>query len=282
MAKMFAHELTRHASNNPDSIIVCDEIEKSHPEIINIFLSVLDNGELVNENGKRVSFVNTYIFVTSNIGAEILQEFNLVGATDSAEENAETLDKLKRLFQSHATHMKDNGFKAEHFGRFDDLIIFNPLKGDSIRKIVYLNLESIVKQNFKVNNTFVHTEGDDRLMEFLAVDLRPKSTSDGGARELKRNLAKHVKKPLAYAVQQRKLYRRELERHGFEPLETDFLLRVEGELLRENLQIATSKASIVVEHVERVYLDGSEIGYNVIDQDIIMNPLDYYHTPTDE
>ena len=124
--------MTERVRRKPYSVIVLDEIEKAHPDVYNILLQVLDDGQLTDSLGRKVDFKNTLIIMTSNIGVRQLKDFGQgVGfATkarkDSAEENAKGVirDALRKTFA------------PEFLNRIDDVVIFNSLEKDDIFKII--------------------------------------------------------------------------------------------------------------------------------------------------
>jgi len=120
---------------DPFSLVLLDEIEKAHPDILNLFLQVLDEGRLTDSLGRTVSFLNAIIIGTSNAGAEFIRQTILEGK-DLAILKKEFLDKLQR----------ENIFRSEFLNRFDEIIIFKPLNREHLLKIAHLMLNSLNKR----------------------------------------------------------------------------------------------------------------------------------------
>jgi len=121
--------------NDPFSLVLLDEIEKAHQNILNLFLQVLDEGRLTDSSGRTVSFLNTIIVGTSNAGAEFIREAVLAGKGQAALKT-ELLDKIQR----------DNIFRPEFLNRFDEISVFCPLSKDHLKKIAELMLNSLNKR----------------------------------------------------------------------------------------------------------------------------------------
>jgi ATP-dependent Clp protease ATP-binding subunit ClpC len=179
--------LTEKVRRKPYSVVLLDEIEKAHPDVYNVLLQVLDDGQLTDGLGRKVDFKNTLIIMTSNIGARQLKDFGQgVGFTTKAkEESAEEVSKgvisnaLKRTFS------------PEFLNRIDDVVIFNSLGKDEIFKIIDITLEGLHKRlegmNFKLELT-------DKAKTFVAEKgFDPQF----GARPLHRAIQKYIEDPLA-------------------------------------------------------------------------------------
>ena len=135
-------QLTEKVRRKPYSVILFDEIEKAHPDIYNILLQVLDDGQLTDGLGRKVDFKNTLIIMTSNIGARQLKDFgDGVGFATSArtanvdENNKAVIEKaLKRTFS------------PEFLNRVDDIVIFNSLGREHIFKIIDILMKGVMKR----------------------------------------------------------------------------------------------------------------------------------------
>jgi ATP-dependent Clp protease ATP-binding subunit ClpC len=135
-------QLTEKVKNNPFSVILFDEIEKAHKDVFNILLQILDEGHLTDSFGRKVDFANTLIIMTSNVGAKKVSEFGggLGFITKSSEGQKEFVKKSmiqKALKQQ---------FNPEFLNRIDDIILFNPLEEDSLKRIIKLELDKLVKR----------------------------------------------------------------------------------------------------------------------------------------
>lgn len=133
--------LTETVRHRPYSVLLFDEIEKAHPEVFNILLQVLDNGHLTDSKGRVVNFKNTVIILTSNIGSEHIDKMQAIGFNANASDKANYVDAKERVMGS----LKDF-FRPEFLNRLDEIIIFDILSPEVIRKIVGLQIEIIKKR----------------------------------------------------------------------------------------------------------------------------------------
>ncbi len=182
-------ELVRH---RPYSVILFDEIEKAHPEVFNILLQVLDNGRLTDTKGRTVNFKNTVIILTSNIGAQYIDRMEKIGfrsAEGTEEEKRNYANAKDKVLES----LKDY-FRPEFLNRLDDIIVFDILSPESIRKIVDIQV-SLVKERLKAKEiTLSLTE--DALTLLGKEGYNPQY----GARPLKRLIQNKILNPLAHLI----------------------------------------------------------------------------------
>ncbi len=180
-------QLTEKIRRKPYSVILLDEIEKAHPDIYNILLQVLDDGQLTDGLGRKVDFKNTLIIMTSNIGVRQLKDFGQgVGfATKTRQDNSEEYSKgiiqnaLKRTFS------------PEFLNRIDDVVVFNSLGREQIHQIIDISLGDLMKRLANMNYQLVLTQ---EAKEFVAEKgFDPQF----GARPLNRAIQKYVEDPLA-------------------------------------------------------------------------------------
>ena len=178
-------QLTERIRRKPYSIVLFDEIEKAHEDIQNILLQVLDDGQLTDSNGRKVDFKNTVIIMTSNIGTRKLKDFGSgVGFnTDSRQKNSGKYQKniIQGALKKH--------FSPEFLNRLDDVIVFNSLEKDDIKKIVGIELKNMLGRIEDINVTFT-----EKFVEYLAEDGWDEQN---GARPLKRSIQKHVEDPIS-------------------------------------------------------------------------------------
>lgn len=183
-------QLTEKVRRKPYSVVLLDEIEKAHPDIFNILLQVLDEGQLTDGLGRKVDFKNTVIIMTSNIGARQLKDFgDGVGFTTSArvanyEENSRgVIEKaLKRTFS------------PEFLNRIDDVIIFNSLGEEDIDKIINLIMKDVLK---RLESLGFDLELTEPVRKFLA---QKGYDPQFGARPLHRAIQKYLEDPLAEEI----------------------------------------------------------------------------------
>ncbi|MFZ3020342.1 MAG: AAA family ATPase [Minisyncoccia bacterium] len=130
-------ELVRH---RPYAVILFDEIEKAHPEVFNLLLQVLDNGRLTDAKGRVVNFKNTLIILTSNIGAQFIDKMETIGFSDSSKKSGYEDAKEKVL-----ASLKDY-FRPEFLNRLDDIVLFDVLSKEAIKKIVDIQVSEVKKR----------------------------------------------------------------------------------------------------------------------------------------
>jgi ATP-dependent Clp protease ATP-binding subunit ClpC len=183
-------QLTERVRRKPYSVILLDEIEKAHPDIYNILLQVLDDGQLTDGLGRKVDFKNTLIIMTSNIGVRQLKDFgDGVGfATASRVQNQDETNKaiiekaLKRTFS------------PEFLNRIDDVVIFNSLEKHHIFQIIDILMKGVMK---RLNNLGFSLE----LTEDAKIFLADKGYDQQfGARPLHRAIQKYLEDPLAEEI----------------------------------------------------------------------------------
>ena len=178
-------EIVRH---RPYSVVLFDEIEKAHPEVLNILLQVLDNGRLTDSKGRVVNFRNTVIIMTSNIGAQYIERMQKIGfSVDAANRDSENYDDAKNRVQA---SLKDY-FRPEFLNRVDDIIIFDILSEDAIKKIVNIQVEQVVK---RLAEKEINLNISPQVFEYLAKEgYNPQY----GARPLKRLIQNKILTPVA-------------------------------------------------------------------------------------
>lgn len=165
-------QLTEAVRRNPYSIVLFDEVEKAHPDVLNLLLQILDDGRITDSNGRIVDFKNTIIIMTSNIGSELI----LDGNTDLV------LPELKKYF------------RPEFINRVDDIIVFNPLNKDSISKILD-KIVSDIELRLKDNNIHIKlTEKAKNQMIEEGFD------QNYGARPLKRLVSRIIETELSKLI----------------------------------------------------------------------------------
>ena len=173
-----AGQLTERVRRNPYSLILLDEIEKAHPDVLHMFLQILDDGRLTDAKGRTVSFKDTLIIMTSNAGTGAIEASVGFGAT------------VDGTSQSVLGQLKDF-FKPEFLNRFDGIIEFKPLSKENLLSIVSLMLDEV---NYLLEDQEIHIEADQDVKEKL-VDLGydPKM----GARPLRRVIQEQIEDAIA-------------------------------------------------------------------------------------
>jgi ATP-dependent Clp protease ATP-binding subunit ClpC len=183
-------QLTEKVRRKPYSVILLDEIEKAHPDIYNILLQVLDDGQLTDGLGRKIDFKNTTIIMTSNIGARQLKDFgDGVGFTTASrianaeENNKAVIEKaLKRTFS------------PEFLNRIDDVVIFNQLTQENIFSIIDILMKGVTK---RLDNLGLQLELDEEAKKFISEKGYDQQF---GARPLHRAIQKYLEDPLAEEI----------------------------------------------------------------------------------
>ena len=179
--------LTETVRHRPYSVLLFDEIEKAHPEVFNILLQMLDNGRLTDAKGRTVNFKNTVIIMTSNIGAEHIDNMTRMGfsAVNDDEGSQYELAKEKVLEK-----LKES-FRPEFLNRLDEIIIFNILSPDAVGEIVRLQVD-IVRERLLAKDINLNVSAD--VLTYLGKEgYNPQY----GARPLKRLIQNKILTPVA-------------------------------------------------------------------------------------
>ena len=180
-------QLTERVRRKPYSVILLDEIEKAHPDVYNILLQVLDDGQLTDGLGRKVDFKNTLIIMTSNIGVRQLKDFGQgVGFNTAArQEAAETHSK------SVIQNALKRTFSPEFLNRIDDVVIFNSLDQEEIFKIINITLKDLFKRLEAMDFSLELSEEAKKFVAEKGFDPQ------FGARPLQRAIQKYLEDPLA-------------------------------------------------------------------------------------
>lgn len=183
-------QLTEKVRRRPYSIVLLDEIEKAHPDVFNMLLQVLDDGQLTDSLGRKIDFKNTVIIMTSNIGARQLKDFGQgVGFTTKAKK--ENIEEHNRSVIESALR---KAFAPEFLNRIDDVIIFNSLEKEDMKKIIEIELQGLYK---RINDLGYNLKITEQAKEFI---LEKGFDPNYGARPLKRAIQKYIEDPLAEAM----------------------------------------------------------------------------------
>ncbi|GJM59790.1 ATP-dependent chaperone ClpB [Persicobacter diffluens] len=180
-------QLTEAVRRKPYSVVLLDEIEKAHPDVFNILLQVLDDGRLTDNKGRIANFKNTIIIMTTNMGAQVIQE-NFASINDD-----NYFDVIEKT-QEQVLNLLKQMVRPEFLNRIDETIMFHPLSKKDIRKIVNIQFEEI-KRRLRENNIEIEASVEvlDRLGE-LGYD------PSFGARPLKRVMQKELLNPLSKEI----------------------------------------------------------------------------------
>lgn len=210
-------QLTEKVRKRPYSVILLDEIEKAHPDVFNILLQVLDDGQVTDSLGRKVSFKNTIIIMTSNIGARQLKDFGQgVGFSTAAKRNSSD-QYAKGVIQ---TALK-KAFAPEFLNRIDDIMVFNALSQEDIHQIIDIELEGLFVRTKELGFTVAIS---DAAKDFIA---KKGYDPDYGARPLSRAIQKTIEDPLAEEIIQSKLEEGDLIKIGLNKEKTEIKIDIE-------------------------------------------------------
>jgi ATP-dependent Clp protease ATP-binding subunit ClpC len=183
-------QLTERIRRRPYSVLLLDEVEKAHPDVFNMLLQIMEEGRLTDSFGRHVDFRNVVMIMTSNIGSELIKEggpkfgFQPKGKGTTEER---TYDNIK------STVMKEleRYVRPEFIGRLDDVIVFRPLSKDNLEHIVEFELKKVTK---RLTDHGLKIELTREAKDFL---IDKGTSTDFGARPLRRAIEQHVEDPLS-------------------------------------------------------------------------------------
>jgi ATP-dependent Clp protease ATP-binding subunit ClpB len=181
-------QLTEKIRRRAYSVILLDEVEKAHPEVFNILLQILEDGRLTDAKGRVASFKNSILIMTSNIGSDIIARESKLGFVGD-EENSQKENLKEKVMAS----LREN-FRPEFLNRIDEIIIFNYLGKQEIKKIVDLELSKILS---RLKNKKIEISVSESAKEFLAEKGFDQNL---GARPLKRVIQREVLDPLSSKI----------------------------------------------------------------------------------
>ena len=188
-------QLSEKVRRNPYSVVLFDEIEKAHPDVFNVLLQVLDDGHITDSKGRKVSFKNTVLIMTSNAGAQrIVDPKNLGFATEKSE--TKDYEKMK----SNVMEEVKRSFKPEFINRIDDIIVFHQLNNENMKEIVNLLASNLYKRC--EDQLGIHLTITVALKEHL---VKKYADNKMGARPLKRAIQSVVEDALAEEILQKKV-----------------------------------------------------------------------------
>ncbi len=183
-------QLTERVRRKPYSVILLDEIEKAHPDVFNLLLQALDDGQITDSLGRKVDFKNTIIIMTSNLGSRQLKDFGTgVGFGTTARDKGKE-DLEKGVIQS----ALKKAFAPEFLNRIDDVVLFNSLKREDIHLIIDIELQGLFERVRELGYTI---NLSDKAKDFIADEGFDEAF---GARPLARALQKLIEDPLAERI----------------------------------------------------------------------------------
>ena len=187
-------QLTEKIRRKPYSVILFDEIEKAHPDVMNMLLQILDDGRLTDAQGRTVNFKNTVIIMTSNVGARAITDKNVLGFSNSSKDKKEGQEKEYENIKKDVMAELKKQFRPEFINRIDDIIVFHKLTNEDIGKIIEIMLKQV--------KTRLSEQEYDVEIDKSVKDLVAKKGIDAnyGARPLKRAIQGIVEDKIAEAI----------------------------------------------------------------------------------
>ena len=186
-------QLTEKIRRKPYSVILFDEIEKAHPDVMNMLLQILDDGRLTDATGRTVNFKNTVIIMTSNVGARMITDKNVLGfsqGTNSKEGQEKEYETIKKDVMAELKKQ----FRPEFINRIDDIIVFHKLTDEDISQIIDIMLKQVKK---RLQEQEYDVEIDNSVKELVA---KKGIDTNYGARPLKRAIQGIVEDKIAEAI----------------------------------------------------------------------------------
>ena len=185
-------QLTEKIRRKPYSVILFDEIEKAHPDVMNMLLQILDDGRLTDAQGRTVNFKNTVIIMTSNIGARLITDKTTLGfsAKDKKDESQKEYETIKKDVMGELKKQ----FRPEFINRIDEIIVFHKLNEEDIKQIIDIMLNQVTKRMAEKSYKF---EIDNSVKELIA---KKGVDTDYGARPLKRAIQNILEDKIAEEI----------------------------------------------------------------------------------
>ena len=185
-------QLTEKIRRKPYAVILFDEIEKAHPDVMNMLLQILEDGRLTDSQGRTVNFKNTVIIMTSNLGARMITDKKALGFSNREEQ--EDMQKQYENTKKEVLEVVKKELRPEFINRIDEIIVFHKLNDEEIGKIIDIMLEEVIKR-LKDQKLEVEFDNDvKKLVESKGID------KNFGARPLRRTIQNLVEDKLAEEI----------------------------------------------------------------------------------
>ena len=185
-------QLTEKIRRKPYSVILFDEIEKAHPDVMNMLLQILDDGRLTDAQGRTVNFKNTVIIMTSNIGARLITDKTTLGfsAVDKKDETQKEYESIKKDVMGELKKQ----FRPEFINRIDEIIVFHKLNNEDIKQIIDIMINQVTK---RMQEKGYNLEIEDSVKELIA---KKGIDTNYGARPLRRAIQNMLEDKIAEAI----------------------------------------------------------------------------------
>ena len=186
-------QLTEKIRRKPYSVILFDEIEKAHPDVMNMLLQILDDGRLTDAQGRTVNFKNTVIIMTSNVGARMITDKNVLGFSSDNKGKEGEEKEYENIKKDVMAELKKE-FRPEFINRIDDIIVFHKLTKEDIEQIIDIMLKQVQKRLLEQEYDIEFDKSVKNLVAKKGID------TNYGARPLKRAIQSNVEDKLAEAI----------------------------------------------------------------------------------
>ena len=185
-------QLTEKVRRKPYSVILFDEVEKAHPDVMNMLLQILEDGRLTDSQGRTVNFKNTVIIMTSNVGAKFITDKNKLGFSGGNEEEnkKQEYEDIKKEVMGELKKQ----FRPELINRIDDIIVFHKLENEDVKKIIEIMLSQVTKRLEKQD---IKIEIDNSVKDLIA---KKGVDNNYGARPLRRAIQNMLEDKIAEAI----------------------------------------------------------------------------------
>ncbi len=185
-------QLTEKVRRKPYSVILFDEVEKAHPDVMNMLLQILEDGRLTDSQGRTVNFKNTVIIMTSNVGAKLITDKNKLGFSGGNEEEnkKQEYEDIKKEVMGELKKQ----FRPELINRIDDIIVFHKLENEDVKKIIEIMLSQVTKRLEKQD---IKIEIDNSVKDLIA---KKGVDNNYGARPLRRAIQNMLEDKIAEAI----------------------------------------------------------------------------------
>ncbi|MFW5702665.1 MAG: ATP-dependent Clp protease ATP-binding subunit [Candidatus Dojkabacteria bacterium] len=186
------NHLSEQVRKNPHSVVLFDEIEKAHPDLLNVLLQILEEGELQDGKGRKVSFKNTVVILTSNIGAEEIAQDDTLGFNVQIEssEDKEREEAYEQMREQIMGELKDY-LRPELVNRLDDIIVFRGLNEEDAKQIAQLQLEQVAR---RLEKQFIILEVTDAVKGKIGEEG---FSTEYGARNIRRKIQEEIENKIA-------------------------------------------------------------------------------------
>jgi len=182
-------QLSESVRRRPYSVVLFDEIEKAHPDVMNLLLQILEEGMITDSFGRKIDFRNTIIIMTSNVGAQSIKRQTSLGFSAMNEDEADFDGMKEKIMDEAKKH-----FKPEFLNRLDDLVVFKMLEKESLSAIVDLEIDKLLE---RLREKEIELELDSSARDFLITEGYDPNF---GARPMRRAVERHLEDPLAEAL----------------------------------------------------------------------------------